>query len=380
MHFLLKSAGGNGSMKPSILRQHLHSSHSMYADDSNDNFRVKRARFRAGGTLPKHGFLPEQKMAVEVSYTVALKIAKAKKAHTIGEVLVKPCVLEMVRLMLGEEASRKIQQIPLSNDTIRMRIGDMSRDIREQVVMEIRASPARISLQLDESTDVSNCSQLLVFSRYIHKGNLKEDFLMCESLETTTKAIDVFEKLEAFFERNLLTWDNVGFLCTDGAPAMMGVKSGFTTLVKKKAPHVISTHCVLHRHALASKTLPHYLKFVLAKVVECVNYIRSRALNHRLFKTFCEELGSKYSVLLYHTEVRGLSRGHMLSRIFDLRVELEMFLRQKGSNLSELFLDSKFITAIAYLSDIFALLNQLNVGMQGTTVTILEAAEKLQAF
>ena len=70
----------------------------------------------------------------------------------------------------------------------------------------------------------------------------------------------------------------------------------------------------------------------------------------------------------------------MLSRIFDLRVELEMFLRQKGSNLSELFLDSKFITAIAYLSDIFALLNQLNVGMQGTTVTILEAAEKLQAF
>ena len=119
---------------------------------------------------------------------------------------------------------------------------------------------------------------------------------------------------------------------------------------------------------------------MLAKVVECVHYIRSCALNHRLFKTFWEELGSKYSVLLYHTEVRWLSRGHMLSRIFDLRVELEMFLRQKGSNLSELFLDSKFITAIAYLSDIFALLNQLNVGMQGTTVTILEAAEKLQAF
>ena len=140
-------------------------------------------------SLPKHEFLPEQKTAVEASYTVALKIAKAKKAHTIGEVLVKPCALEMVRLMLGEEASRKIQQIPLSNDTIRMRIGDMSRDIREQVVMEMSASPARISLQFNESTDVLNCSQLLVFSRYIHKMNLKEEFLMCESLETTTKAI-----------------------------------------------------------------------------------------------------------------------------------------------------------------------------------------------
>ena len=57
----------------------------------------------------------------------------------------------------------------------------------------------------------------------------------------------------------------------------------------------------------------------------------------------------------------------MLSRIFDLRVELH----QRGSN---------FVTAIAYLSVIFALLIKLSVGMQGTIVTILEAAEKLQAF
>ena len=48
----------------------------------------------------------------------------------------------MVRLMIGEEARRKIQQIPLSNDIIRKRIGDMSLDIREQVIVEIRSSPS----------------------------------------------------------------------------------------------------------------------------------------------------------------------------------------------------------------------------------------------
>ena len=37
---------------------------------------------------------------------------------------------------------------------------------------------------------------------------------------------------------------------------MMGVRSGFTALVKQKAPHVITMHCVLHRYALAAKTLP----------------------------------------------------------------------------------------------------------------------------
>ena len=30
---------------------------------------------------------------------------------------------------------------------------------------------------------------------------------------------------------------------------------GFASLVKKKVSHIIVTHCFLHRHALASKTL-----------------------------------------------------------------------------------------------------------------------------
>ena len=149
---------------------------------------------------------------------------------------------------------------------------------------------------------------------------------------------------------------------------------------EKRAPHVISTHCVLHRHALASKTLPKFLKYVLVNVDECVNYIRSRALNHSLFKKFCDELSSHYSVLMYFTEVRWLSRGLMHSRIFDLRVEMGILLRDKGSSLSEHFENSKFITAMAYLSDIFALLNQVNLAIQGNTVTILEASEKLKAF
>ncbi|XP_013793143.1 protein ZBED8-like [Limulus polyphemus] len=103
------------------------------------------------------------------------------------------------------------------------------------------------------------------------------------------------QKIQDFFEKNDLTWDIVGSICTDGAPAMMGVRSGFTALVKQKAPHVITTHCVLHRHALAAKTLPESLKIVLQKVVEAVNFIRARSLNHRLFKAFCDEMGSEHS-------------------------------------------------------------------------------------
>jgi len=49
-------------------------------------------------------------------------------------------------------------------------------------------------------------------------------------------------------------------------------KSVFTILVNKRAPHVISTPCVLHWHALASQTLPEYLKIVLKHVTKRVNF------------------------------------------------------------------------------------------------------------
>ncbi|XP_068250391.1 protein FAM200C-like [Palaemon carinicauda] len=178
----------------------------------------------------------------------------------------------------------------------------MSQDIITQVVSEIKQSPAKISMQIDESTDVSNHSQLLVFVRYVHEKNIKEEFLFCERLETTTKAVDVFKLIQSFLDRHELAWDLIGSICTDGAPALIGKKSGFVAIVKEKAPHVLTTHCVLRCQALASKTLPKILKEAMGIVVQTVNFIRGRPLNHRLFKKFCDEIGAEHGVLLYHTE------------------------------------------------------------------------------
>ena len=103
-------------------------------------------------------------------------------------------------------------------------------------------SPAKASLQFDESTDVANLSQLLVYVRYVYKNRV-EEFLMCEPLFATTKSRDVKDKVDAFHSTNNLFWnDHFGSLCTDGVPVMLGVRSGFTTLVKADAPDIISTH------------------------------------------------------------------------------------------------------------------------------------------
>ena len=59
-----------------------------------------------------------------------------------------------------------------------------------------------------------------------------------------------------------------------------------------------------------------------------LNFIRGRALQHRLFKAFCDEVGTKYSVLLLHTELRWLSRGRALNRVVELSQEMAIFLQE----------------------------------------------------
>lgn len=137
-----------------------------------------------------------------------------------------------------------------------------------------------------------------------------------------------------------MTLDISGSLCTDGAPAMLGNKSDFAACVKKEVPHVTVTHCMLHRHALAAKSLPEQLQNVLSNIVCAVSFIRGQALNHHLFKVCCEELGAEHSVL-FHTEVRWFSR------VFELHKEIKQFLRQRGSGIADHFENEKLILSLA---------------------------------
>jgi hypothetical protein len=72
-------------------------------------------------------------------------------------------------------------------------------------------------------------------------------------------------------------------------------------------------HCFIHREALASKGMPPKFKTVLVNTVKLVNYIKAQPLNNRLFSLLCDEFGSEYTQLLFHSEIRWLSRGKVIS-------------------------------------------------------------------
>src|SRR5215469_10879483 len=83
-------------------------------------------------------------------------------------------------------------------------------------------------------------SQLLVYARFVSGNKMKEEFLFCKSLMLTTKAEDVMNIVSKFFQEENLSWEKLIGVCTDGAPSMLGSKSGFVTLVKKKNSAVIT--------------------------------------------------------------------------------------------------------------------------------------------
>ncbi|KAK1897528.1 Zinc finger BED domain containing protein 5 [Dissostichus eleginoides] len=284
----------------------------------------------------------------------------------------------MTEIMCGEKAAKQLNLVPLSNDTVSRRIVEMAEDVKKTLIERIKSS-SYYSIQLDETTDVADLANLMVYVRYEHDGAAQEEFLFCQPPETRTTAELIFQLLDAFVQENGLEWKKCVGVCTDGARAMTGRHSGVAARIKEVAPEMRWTHCSIHREALAVKKMPDGLKSVLDSAVKSVDFIKARPMQSRLFQVLCDEMGSEHVQLLLHTEVR-LSRGKVISRLFELHREVQVFLQDKTFPLSEVFYDTVWLSQLAYLSDIFSRLNDLNLGLQGLSINVFDVQDKINTM
>ena len=73
----------------------------------------------------------------------------------------------------------------------------MSQDIKHQLLDQVRASPV-FAIQLDKTTDVAQCSQLLMYARFLSDNSEKEEILFCHPVESYTTATDIFQVVSNF--------------------------------------------------------------------------------------------------------------------------------------------------------------------------------------
>lgn len=366
------------SMKPSKMKRHLETKHSALKDKPVEFFQRKLDNLKSQQVNIKH-LCDVSKNALTASYEVALKIAKKGKPHTIAEELILPAAIDMVKTMISPQESEKLKKIPLSNDTISRRISDMFEDVQDQLKKQLKSSTF-LSIQFDESTDVANCAQFLCFVRYDYNDCIHENVLFCNPLPSNTTGESLFKAFVEATELFEIDWNKCVSICSDGARALTGKNSGLITRLKTLIPNAQWVHCFLHRQALAAKKIPDELHQVLAEAVKVVNFVKSRPLQSRLLENLCDEMGSLHKHLLFHTEVRWLSRGNVLSRLFELKSEMLLFLSDSKPEFSSYFSDEKWLVKLAYLADIFSHLNSLNSSLQGPDKTVFYTQTKVNAF
>jgi hypothetical protein len=68
------------------------------------------------------------------------------------------------------------------------------------------------------------------------------------------------------------------------------------------------------------------MRTVPDEAVEIASFIKARPLNSRLFSALRKEMGSDHEHPLLYSEIQWLSRGKVLTRLFELRDEERLFL------------------------------------------------------
>ncbi|KAJ8009623.1 hypothetical protein DPEC_G00090820 [Dallia pectoralis] len=258
--------------------------------------------------------------AVRASYKVAHLLATHGKLFTDGDL-------------------DALNAVSLFAPTMTRRIEDLGDNVYDQLTK--KASEFKFfALAMDESNDVQDTAQLLIFICGVSESfEVSEELAALKSLQGTTTGEDIFVQVCKTMEQLDLHWSKLASITTDGAPSMVGTTRGLvgrlnSEFEKQGLTPPLQVHCLIHQQALCCKVLK--WASVMKVVVHCVNYIRKHGLKHRQFQAFLSELESAYEDVLYYTEVRWLSRGRVLRRFYDLLPEINTYLQSKGETIQKL--------------------------------------------
>ncbi|XP_005868617.1 PREDICTED: zinc finger MYM-type protein 6 isoform X1 [Myotis brandtii] len=368
-------------MKLAHLSHHLKTKHSELENKPVDFFEQKSLEMECQNSSFKKCLLVEKSL-VKASYLIAFQIAASKKPFSIAEELIKPHLVEMCSEVWGSSAGDKMKTIPLSNNMIGHRIDELSADIEDQLIQKVRESKW-FALQIDESSEISNTTLLLCYIRFIDNdcSDIKEELLCCIEMPSPITGVELFELINKYIHSKSLNWKYCVGLCTDGAASMTGRYSGLRGKIQEVAMNTLAfTHCFIHRERLAAEKLSPCLHKILLQSAQILSFIKSNALNSRMLTILYEEMGSEHVNLPLPAEVRWISRGRILTRLFELRHEIEIFLNQQHSDLAKYFLDEEWVARLAYLSDIFSLINELSLSLQGSMTTLFNLYNKMDVL
>ncbi|KAI2644918.1 general transcription factor II-I repeat domain-containing 2-like protein [Labeo rohita] len=133
----------------------------------------------------------------------------------------------------------------------------MAEDLTQQLWKDITDCEC-FSLQLDESTDVSDTAQLCIFIRMVFNDMIaKVELLTVLPMKEHTRGEDIFQSFKNFMEKTRLPVCKLVSITTDRA--MVGRSNGFIAKCREDDafPDFLNYHCIIHQQALCAKNAQH---------------------------------------------------------------------------------------------------------------------------
>ena len=140
--------------------------------------------------------------------------------------------------LICPEKKEAFEKVPLSRRTVTRRIEDIAGNLELQ--LQNRAVNFDFfSLALDESCDVRDTAQLLIFLRGITTDfKITEELAAMQSMKGTTTASDLFTEVNACVEKLGLKWDKLAGVTTDGCPNLTGKNVGLLKRMQDKVTEI----------------------------------------------------------------------------------------------------------------------------------------------
>ncbi|KAM7148817.1 general transcription factor II-I repeat domain-containing protein 2 isoform 2-T3 [Molossus nigricans] len=262
-------------------------------------------------------------------------------------------------------------------------VEDLTGNLWEKLREKIKSFVA-YSIAIDEITDINNTTQLAIFIRGVDENfDVSEELLDTVPMTGTKSGNEIFLRVEKSLKKFNIDWSKLVSVASTGTPAMVDANSGLVTKLKSKVAMVCkgsdlkSVCCIIHPESLCAQKLK--MDHVMNVVVNSVNWICSRGLNHSEFTTLLYELDSQYGSLLYYTEIKWLSRGLVLKRFFESLEEIDSFMSSRGKPLPQLS-SQDWVRDLAFLVDMTMHLNTLNISLQGHSQIVTQMYDLIRAF
>ena len=164
-------------------------------------------------------FVSSQKTRLAASYEVTLLLAKKMKSFRNAE-LVKACAIKMKKAFGEEKIAEKFKTVSLSHQTMARRVADLSQHVTCKLKSAMK-NCSYFSVALDESVDVTDISQLMIFARLVDQSfEVQKELLTLYPLIGGRKGSDIYEALN-FVVSEFGGFKKCSCIVTDGAKAMV---------------------------------------------------------------------------------------------------------------------------------------------------------------